>query len=257
MRTPKLAVVSAAVLIALTGCGQANDSSGAGSPGAATTSAPADPAARIDAASKKMEQSSFKFSIDAAGMKAEGVRHQPSDSMSMTMKGAAEGKEFTIEMVQISKDIYMKMDFGLDPGDDPELQGFADALSGWRHITQEQAKADVGSLAAAGAQAMGSSIAKQVTELKETAPNTFTGTVDLTKSNDLDVTDAETLAALGDKAKAVPVTITLDSEERLSSMVLDIPGAGKIKAQQTTIKFFDFDNVTQPKAPPADQIKES
>ncbi|MEV0718657.1 hypothetical protein [Asanoa sp. NPDC050611] len=255
MRTSKLAAVSAVVLFALVGCGQANES-GAGTPGAAATSAPADPAQRIDAASRKMEQSSFKFTMEIDGMKAEGVRHKPSESMQMKMAASAEGQEFSLELIQIDTDMYMKMDLGLGAEDDPAMQGMADALSGWRHVTKEQAESSVGSLAKAGAQAMGTSLVKGVTGLKETAPNTFTGTVDLTSNTDIDVTDDETLKALGDKAKAIPLTITLDSEERLSGLQMDIPAAGKAKAQKATFKFFDFENVEQPKAPPADQIKE-
>ncbi|GIF73720.1 hypothetical protein [Asanoa siamensis] len=257
MRTPKLAALSAVALIALAGCGQATEAGG-GSPAAATTSAPADPATRIDAAARKMDQSSFKFTIDAAGMKAEGVQHAPSKSMQLKMTAAAEGQEFTVDLVSIGeKDMYMKIDLGIDPGDDPVMQGFAEGLGGWQHVSKEQAESEFGSLARAGAQAMGASMVKGMTGLKETAPNTFTGTVDLTVNSDLDVTDEETLKALGDKAKSIPITVTLDGEERLSSLVMEIPAAGKAKAQKATITFSDFDKVEQPKAPPADQIKKN
>ena len=253
MRTPKLAAVCLAALLALVGCGQANDSTGGGSPAAATT-APADPAEQVNAAARKIENSSFKFSIESAGVKAEGVRHKPSESMSLTMKGEAEGQEFTVDLIQIGDDMWMKMDLGLDPGDDETMQGLADAFGKWNHISKDQAESNVGALAKAGADAMGTDMVKGASNLKETAPGTFTGTIDLTSNKDLEVTDEKTLEALGAKAKAVPITITLDSEQRLSTLEMDIPAAGAAKAQKATIKFFDFDNVEQPKAPPADQV---
>ncbi|GAA1839763.1 hypothetical protein [Asanoa iriomotensis] len=253
MRTPKLAVVCAAVLLALAGCGQVTEAGGA--PAAATT-APADPTEQVNAAARKLEGSSFKFSIESAGVKAEGVRHKPSESTQLKMTGEAEGQEFTIELIQIDADMWMKMDLGLDPGDDETLQGLADAFGKWNHISKEEAESSVGGLAKAGADAMGTEMVKGASNLKETAPGTFTGTIDMTSNSDLDLTDDETLKALGDKAKAVPITITIDGEQRLSSLVMEIPAAGAAKAQTATIKFFDFENVEQPKAPPADQVNE-
>ena len=256
LRTPTLAVVSAAVLIVLAGCGQPANSAGAGAPAAVTTTAPADPVERINTAAAKINEASFKFSIESDGVKATGVRHQPSDSTQLTMTGSADGNEFSIELIQIRTDMWMKLDFGIDPGDDPAMQGLADALGGWTHVSKDEAESNVGSLAKAGAAAMGTDLIKGAADLKETAPGTFTGTIDLSSRLDLDIADKETIAALGDKAKAVPITVILDSEERLSTLVLDIPAAGKAKAQQAKIKFFDFDKVEQPKAPPADQVKE-
>ena len=257
MRTPKLAVVSAAVLFVLAGCGQAADS-GAGSPAAATTTAPADPATLIEAAGKKVDQSSFKFSLETTGMKAEGVRHQPSQSMQMSMTGASEGQEIKIEMISIAQDIWTKMDLGLDPGDDPAMQQLAEGLGKWTKTSADEAESQVGSFAGSGSQTMGSSMAKGLTGLKETAPGTFTGTVDITVNTDLDITEDEAaLKALGDKAKSVPITITLDSEGRFSSIVVDIPAAGSAAAQQGTVKFYEYGDVPQPKAPPADQVRTS
>ncbi|MEV4537306.1 hypothetical protein AB0J82_26350 [Asanoa sp. NPDC049518] len=252
MRTPKLAVAAAAVLFVLAGCGQAADS-GTGSPAAATTTAPADPAAQIAAAGKKVDESSFKFSYETTGMKAEGVRHQPSKSVQMAMTGVSEGQEIKIEVVAIAEDVWTKMDLGLDPGDDPSMQGLAEGLGKWQKSTA--AEEEGMPFAGAGGQAMGSGMTKGLADLKETAPGTFTGTVDVTVNTDLDLTEDEaTLKALGDKAKALPVTITLDSEGRFSSIVIEIPATGSVKAQKGTVKFFEYGDVPQPKAPPADEV---
>ncbi|GIF64669.1 hypothetical protein Ais01nite_27040 [Asanoa ishikariensis] len=251
MRTPKLAVAAAAVLFALAGCGQASDS-GTGSPAAATTTAPADPAAQIAAAGKKVDESSFKFSFETVGMKAEGVRHQPSQSMQMAMTGVSEGQEIKIEVVAIAQDVWTKMDLGIDPGDDPAMQGLAEGLGKWNKSTADEEDMP---FAGAGAQTMGSGMTKGLADLKETAPGTFTGTVDITVNSDLDLTEDEaTLKALGAKAKALPITFTLDSEGRFSSIVVEIPATGSVKAQKGTVKFFEYGDVPQPKAPPADQV---
>jgi len=250
-----LAVVATAVVLALAGCGQATGG-GATPSTAPTTTAPADPLERINEAGLKLGGSSFAFTIDGGGVKGEGVRHAPSQSMQLTISASEEGQEFSVELIQIGNDVWMKMDLGLDPGDDPDMKELADALGGWTHVTKEAAAADVGALASAGADAMGGAVLQEATDLKETSPGVFTGTIDLTKNPDIDVTDEETLKALGDKAKNVPITITLDSEGRLSSFVFDIPAAADVKAQKVTMKFFDFDNVKQPTPPPADQVKE-
>ena len=256
MRTPKLAVASAAVLIALAGCGQTNASGGGDQPGAAATSAAADPTERVNAAGRKLSDSSFKFTIESAGMTGGGVRHKPSNSMSMKFAAEAEGQKVNIEMVQIDKDMYMKLDLG-DLGDDPAAKEMAAALGGWQHVSQDDAESQgMGALAKTGADAIGTDMIKGSSNIKETSPGTFTGTLDLSKTTDLDFTDEGSVEALGDKAKAVPVTFTLDDADRLTSIVIEVPAAGSIKAQKMTVKFADFDKVAQPKAPPADQIKE-
>jgi hypothetical protein len=254
LRIPRLAVLCATALLAVAGCGQATDANGDGAPAAATT-APADPTERVNAAARKMESSSFKFSIESAGAKVEGVRHKPSESVQIKMSGTGENRGFTADVIQIGDDMWMKMDLGLDAGDNEPLQGFADALGKWNHIAKDEAESELGPLANAGSGDMGTKMVDGVSNLKETAPGTFTGTIDLTRT-DVDVTDEDTVKALGDQAKAVPITITLDSEERLGSLVMDLPAAGAAKAQQATIKFFDFEKVQQPKAPPADQVNE-
>ena len=90
-------------------------------------------------------------------------------------------------------------------------------------------------------------------DVQQPTPGHFTGTTDLTQLNDEDVADAARLKALGEKAKAVPFEATVDSEGRLTSTVVRIPAAGKIKASRYAITYADFGKVPSPAAPKADQ----
>ncbi|GAA1839770.1 hypothetical protein [Asanoa iriomotensis] len=254
MRTPKLALAATAVLFALAGCGQTAASGGDSN----AASTPADPAARIAAAATTLEKGSYRYSIESPVGKMTGVAHAPSESQQLSAVGKdEEGNEFSLEMVEIGTDRWMKMNIDLGDTDDPVMKEFAKEFNVWRHVSREEAAASF-SAAEEKVGVGAADLLKKVTGLKESGADTLTGTLDVLATPLVDVIgDTEELKAMGDKAKAIPVAITLDADGRATSVVLDVPAGAKSPAYKATIGFSDYDKVEAPKPPPADQVKES
>jgi hypothetical protein len=90
-------------------------------------------------------------------------------------------------------------------------------------------------------------------DLKETGGGTYTGTTDLTKSTEAEIVDSDTLKALGEKAKAVPLEVVLDSAGRVTKAVVKIPAAGKAKASTYEV-VYDRYGKASPIQAPADAV---
>jgi len=92
-----------------------------------------------------------------------------------------------------------------------------------------------------------------IVDATETSQGAFKGTVDLTKAADVDVVDAEALAALGEKAKAVPFEAAVDASGRLTSLTVEVPAAGQTEAFSWVATFSDYGTAPEVKQPPAAQ----
>ncbi|GAA4438760.1 hypothetical protein [Phytohabitans houttuyneae] len=92
-----------------------------------------------------------------------------------------------------------------------------------------------------------------IVDATETSQGAFTGTVDLQASAEVEVVDAAGLTALGEKAKAVPFAAAVDSSGRLTSLTLDVPGAGEQAAFRWEATFSDYGAAPEVKQPPAAQ----
>jgi hypothetical protein len=88
-------------------------------------------------------------------------------------------------------------------------------------------------------------------DVRQTSPGHFTGTTDLSRTGDGDVTDAKTLAALGATAKAVPFEAVTDGQGRLRSMVVKIPKTTKTKASTYAVTYRDYGTAPTPRKPSA------
>ncbi|GAA2515815.1 hypothetical protein [Pilimelia columellifera] len=77
----------------------------------------------------------------------------------------------------------------------------------------------------------------------------YQGTADLSKLPAGTVLTAEELTALGELAKTVPFSATVDVEGRLSNLTLKMPAAGKVKADDKTITYSAYGTATLPAMP--------
>ncbi|MDG4794098.1 hypothetical protein [Micromonospora sp. WMMD1082] len=82
-------------------------------------------------------------------------------------------------------------------------------------------------------------IVRAATDVQAGEAGTYTGLVDLATEPEL-VDILEGLAALDGEAAQIPFTAVVDPEGNLSSLILDIPAAGKQKASQYVVEYFDF-----------------
>jgi hypothetical protein len=82
-------------------------------------------------------------------------------------------------------------------------------------------------------------IIRAATDVQAGEPGTYTGVVDLSAVPEL--ADAVAgVSALGDAAGQLPLSAVVGADGNLSSLTLEIPAAGKQKASEYVVEYFDF-----------------
>ncbi|GAA3949570.1 hypothetical protein [Actinoplanes auranticolor] len=96
-------------------------------------------------------------------------------------------------------------------------------------------------------------VLRAIVAVERTSDGHFAGTTDLTQQGDAAIVDAGRLKALGEKARAVPFEATVDDQGRLTSTIVRIPAAGKVKATRYAITYTGYGATPTPAAPAADE----
>lgn len=251
MRNRRVAIAGLALVatIGLTGCGP--NSTGESASGAGSTAAeqakPADPAAELAAAATRLSEESLKFKMTmAAGLNAEGVANADGSQADMSMvMGGSTGQGITVAMRKIDDDVWVKYEGELGS----MLGAKADK---WMHIDSSKLPADSPFAMSGSNPKDASKMIAATTDVTKDGDRSYQGVLDMTKAPG---TDAKSLAALGDKASAVPFTAAVDAEGRLVELVIDVeslaPGGGKM-----TTTYYDFGTDVSVKAPPAKDVVE-
>lgn len=96
----------------------------------------------------------------------------------------------------------------------------------------------------------GSAVLTQgITEVRQTGEGAYEGTVDVSKAAEAGSLDPAVITALGAQAQSVPFTAKVDTQGRLSEMVLKIPAAGQSAAQDLKITYTDYATRRRPRSP--------
>lgn len=90
-----------------------------------------------------------------------------------------------------------------------------------------------------------------VVTAEQTGPGQYRGTLDLTKAADADVAEAQEITAMGEAAKAVPFTATVDTSARLDTIRVQVPAAGKARAHEHQITYTGYGTAPKVTAPSA------
>jgi hypothetical protein len=69
--------------------------------------------------------------------------------------------------------------------------------------------------------------------------------------------DEEIVGKLGDKAKTIPFTATVDGQGRLTKLSLEMPAAGDTPPHKVEVKFTDYGSATAVQKPPAGQTQDA
>jgi hypothetical protein len=242
-------IVLAAVLGAgLTACG--------GNSAATGEAAPADPKAAIAASTAGLDAGNYAFtSATPDGSNAGGAVHAPSRSATIEMVSTDKDAAGTFSFRFVDTDRYMKLKLdtseltaGLEDLDtsNPEVAKLVDGLekmtamfSGktWLHIDASKLKKDddlTFDLQNPDLTGAGTLVDAVVTAQGDA--RSVTGTLDATKlGEDHGPWETGDFAGMGDAAKALPYTATLDDQGRLTKLVLDAPKSGDIPAGPWTI----------------------
>ncbi|WP_229705582.1 hypothetical protein [Micromonospora sonchi] len=227
----------------------------ADSPNASSSesAAPADPKEALIASTKGLAEGNFTFTLAADSMTGTGVFHKPSNSAQMAMKVSAEGFAMEFELIQIQPDTWVKVDLGDLFAGIPGMDAIKDK---YQHLdaTKAAGNKNLDLLKDGTDPADAAAMFKGVTDVQKTGEGAYSGKVDLTAVKDSVAADEDMLKGLGDQAKEIPFTAKLDAEGRLTELVLSMPAAGEIKAQEIKVTYGDYGTATAAEKPSADQV---
>ncbi|GAA4598586.1 putative small lipoprotein YifL [Actinoplanes octamycinicus] len=237
--TKRLAAVAA--LLILAGCGQT---------GEAEKPAPPTPAEILKKAVPTTAADVFHYAISGGEQSASGVVDSAKKTMTTDFSEKIPDAGFTLTMkfLVVDADSWAKISFGSAPA---EL-GLPKLPKKWMKLDTKKLGADAEKdLIYAGQTDPGfvSTLVEASTGLTEKSPGHFAGTVDLTEATEAEIVEAETLTALGEKAKAVPFEATVDAKGRISTATVRVPAAGKAKAITYRVTYDQYGTAETPAAP--------
>ncbi|MEV6923021.1 hypothetical protein AB0M46_00710 [Dactylosporangium sp. NPDC051485] len=251
---------SAALLAAVSvvfAAGACGDKAGDGStPAAAASSKPADPKETLLGSLKEYDKGVYDVAFTARDGAGSGSIDAPKKHAHIKISGTDADMKFSMELLVLEPEAYLKMDMGAAAGAVPGLE----LLNGkkWIHVDRSKIKDSQDlSLKADDADLTGiAALLKSAQGVQAAGDKKFTGTLDLGKGDKSPVTDEEVIKALGDKAASVPFTATLGADGQLSELVIDVPAAGDKAAHQLKLTVSNYGKATVPAAPTGADVVE-
>jgi hypothetical protein len=235
----------ATVGIALTGCGSTGTGGNAAKPSTPSpTPTLAAPKDALVTAIKQLGQTSYAFTAKQATVSGQGKADPAAKAAAASMAGSSSGINAKMSYLSVGSDNWTQMDFGptLDQqtGIDPTK---------WMHIdTSKVTKADALLVNPASPDLLSfSSITNALLTVQRADATHYSGTIDLTTVKGATSPDSATLSKVGDKAKSVPFTATLDDNGRPSEFKTD--GSGIDPGLSLDITFSDYganQNISKP-----------
>lgn len=233
----------AAALAATTllgGCGPKTEPAAA--PPASPTATPKD--ALLDAVPDGTE-GAFRFTGKDASSTLTGRIDADAKAFEMNTVMAPDSDGITMKMsfLVIEDKIWMKAKFSGHPG----LPKFPNK---WMALDKSKLTDADGVPSFDGAdQGNAGPLIEAATSVEEQGPGKYVGFIDVTSGEAAKALEDGEAAALGEAGKHVPFTALVGPDEHLSSLVLEIPAAGKHKAYQYVVTYADYGStpkITEP-----------
>lgn len=236
------------------------ESADSGNPAASAASAiPADPKEALLASTKGIQEGNYTFALSGYNLSGKGLVHKPSNSAQLTAKFDDGSGDMSIDMdlIYIQPESWVKMDLGgaMFEG----LPGAKERNGKYQHLDQTKIKN------AKGLHLNGEdmdpveieALVKGISEVQKTGEGSYEGKIDISGAGDSAGMDADVVKTLGEQAKSLPFTAKLDSQGRLTELVVAIPAAGEAKAHEVKVTLAEYGNATAAQKPPADKVVEA
>ena len=252
-------VAVAVATVMLLGAAACGDIANSGSPATATSSRPADPKDVLVASTTAYEKGNYTADLTLPNGTGHAIIDSAKQQLYFKMAPSVPDMTFEIEMLIVEPDAFAKVNLG-DLGPMAGLPG-SELLTGkkWMHIDRTKVKEAEGLPLKADADALGlKRLLAGAQTVQKTGDGKYAGTLDAIAAGDTMVSlHEDVVKALGDKAKAVPFSATLDSEGRLTQLVLDVPAAGDNPAHQITVTLSTYGTATVPTKPATGEFVEA
>jgi hypothetical protein len=215
----------AALCLGVTACsgqtGGATGGTGATPGTGATSDAPVASAAmsELTAAAQKLNDSTVTVTVESTGLSSTGNLDPQADQATSTMRFSGQGTSSTIEIRAIGEDVYLKAT-GM-PNVDPAK---------WLHLDVARLAGTSFDILPEGDAAGAGRFIENMADVQSTGDGAYSGMLDLTKVSGR---AGVSIDLLGGKGDAVPFTATVDDQDRLTALTIDLSG---IDAQLGTLK---------------------
>jgi hypothetical protein len=209
--------VLASAALAVSGCGTTSNTAG----GASSSSAPpaaANPKDAVLASTRALSQTTYTYTLSSDGLVGRGSADPAAKKTSMTLKGDQSGVNLKMDFVLIGTDVWVKLDLG------PTVNtAMGIPATRYMHIDRSKLKdkAGLGFSTEGTDPADGANLLKGLVDAQRVDAQHYTIKLDLTRTSSSSINE-KVMSKLGDKAKAVPGTVTLDDQGRLSAVNIDL-----------------------------------
>jgi hypothetical protein len=214
-----LALLTSASLT-LAGCGDtARTVGGTAAGGSASASAsPSVPSPKdaVMASTTVLTQTTYRYTLSSDGLSGTGQADPVASKTSISMQGDEGGTHVRMDIVLIGTQMWLKMDLGA-------ANEAAGIPRKFMHIEQSKLKnaGAMGFSTHGGDPGESQKLLRGLVDAQRVDANHYRLTLDLTQANASSV-DQKLLAQLGDKAKAVPASATVDDQGRLTGLTVDL-----------------------------------
>ncbi|MGK5523207.1 hypothetical protein ACSNN9_28150, partial [Micromonospora sp. URMC 107] len=262
-RVRRVATAAAALLAAtslVAGCGD-DDSQETPTASSPTPSASpsANPKSTLLAAVPTEEDPAFRFSGSDPSGAVTGVVDPAGKGMDLTVTEKDEELDFTMKLSfrLIEQRSWMKVSF--DGAE--QLSSMLKLPKKWMELDHAKLTdpASVPYYEGADPGNTGAILRAAADTVTDQGGGTYAGTVDLTHGEHVRqaMADAVDVDALGAAAKTIPFTAVVGADGNLTSLILEIPAAGKHKATKYVVTYFDFGKAPKVAVPTGSQAQKA
>lgn len=219
------------------------------STGPSASAAAADPAAAaaLGAAAAKLSTTSVKVTLTSGtALTVTSLADAPNGVGTSTARYTGGGADITVEALLVDRDLWVKV-----PG--------VTAAGKWMHVDVARLPegANVGLRPGQIDPANTAELLTSTTDVRQTGPRTYAGTLDLTDAVGIAGIDKVTIDGYGPAASAVPFRAGLDEQGRLAELTLDLPAVNGQRAAPLEILYTDYGTTVVAQKPAAADVTEA
>ena len=244
--------VTAAFALAVSGCSEGAGTAQPGpsaTPSASASSSAADPAAAsaLGAAAATLGNTSFKLTLTAGpALKMTGTVDAPNSRGAATLNATGPNTDITVQTRLVGEDLYVQVAGVTKAGTWTRIDG--SRLPEGANIGLRPGQIDPANTA---------QLLTSTTDVRQTAPGSFEGTVDLTKVAGVAGVNKVTVDGYGAAAEDVPFTAGLDEQGRLSALTIQLPPVNGQQAQPLEILYTDYGIAVEDLTPAPSEVVEA